>query len=256
MYVRYNLYADAPTKDRYLPQIDLPQGPIHYDDTGGDGPVLVFVHGLLADASLWDGVVTGLRGQTRCLTPTWPLGSHSEPMQPGTDLSPRGIAEIISTFLEAMELTDVVVVANDTSGAIAQPLVTEHPRRIGRLVLTPCEAFENFLPPMFRPYQWLAHVPAVLSTVLQTMRVRPLRRLPMAYRRIAKHGVAAAVSDRWLAPALAHRAIRRDVAAFLRGIDARDTLEAAERLPGFDRPTLILWPREERSCQAANRSPI
>lgn len=70
--------------------------------------------------------------------------------------------------------------------------------------------------------------------------------------RIAKHGVAPAVTDRWLAPALAHRAIRRDVAAFLRGIDARDTVAAAQRLPAFDRPTLILWPREERSFPFAH----
>ncbi len=230
-----------------MPRIDLPQGPIHYADTGGDGPVLLFVHGLLADASLWDGVVAGLRGRARCLTPTWPLGSHPEPMRPGTDLSPRAVAAIIAGFLAALELTDVVVVANDSGGAITQLLVTEHPERIGRLVLTPCDAFENFLPPMFRPYQWLARAQPLLTGVLQTMRLRPLRRLPMAYGRIAKHPVPDAVTDRWLAPAMGQRGVRRDVAAFLRGIDARDTVAAAERLRDFDRPSLVLWPREERT---------
>lgn len=234
-----------------MPRIELPQGPVHYADTGGDGPVLVFVHGLLTDASLWDGVVGGLP-QARCLTPTWPLGSHPEPMRPGADLSPRGVAAIIAAFLEALALTDVTVIANDSGGAIAQLLVTEWPARISRLVLTPCDAFENFLPPMFRPYQWLARTPLLLSGVLQTMRVKPLRRLPLAYGRIAKHPVPYAVTDRWLAPAFAQPDVRRDVAAFLRGIDARDTVAAAECLRDFDRPSLVLWPREERTFPFAH----
>lgn len=235
-----------------MPRVELPQGPVHYGDSGGDGPVVVFVHGLLADGSLWDGVVAELAPHARCLTPDWPLGSHREPMRPGADLSPRGVARLIDAFLGALDLRDVVVVANDSGGAITQLLVTEHPERVGRLVLTPCDAFDNFLPPLFRPYQWLARVPALLTAVLQPMRVRALRRLPMAYGRIAKHGVAHATTDRWLAPALGQRAIRRDTASFLRGIDARDTLAAAERLPAFTRPALLLWPREERSFPFAH----
>lgn len=230
-----------------MPRIVLPQGPVHYGDSGGGGPVVLFVHGLLADGSLWDGVVDGLAPHARCLTPDLPLGSHREPMREDADLSPRGIAKLLDAFLAALELRDVVVVGCDTGGAIAQLLVTERPERIGRLVLTPCDAFENFLPPLFRPYQWIARVPPLLTAVLQTMRIRPLRRLPVAYGRIAKHGVPYATTDRWLAPVLGQRAIRRDVAKLLRGIDARDTLAAAQRLPHFTGPALLLWPREERS---------
>lgn len=230
-----------------MPEVVLHEGPIHYGDSGGDGPVVLFVHGLLVDGSLWDGVVKRLALHARCLTPDLPMGSHSEPMRADADLSPRGQARIINAFLAALDLRDVVVVGSDTGGAVVQLLVTECPERVGRVVLTPCDAFENFLPPQFRFYQWIAHVPPLLSAVLQPMRLRALRRLPLAYGRIAKHGVPHATTDRWLAPALAERAIRRDAAKLLRGIDARDTLAAAERLPAFTRPALVLWPREERT---------
>lgn len=235
-----------------MPHIRLPEGPVHYGDSGGDGPVVLFVHGLLSDGSLWDGVVERLAPHARCLTPDLPMGSHRDAMAAGTDCSPRGIARLIDAFLAALDLRDVTVVGGDSGGAVVQLLVTERPERVGRLVLTPCDAFENFLPPMFRPYQWIARVPVLLTAVLQLMRIRALRRLPMAYGRIAKRGVAPATTDRWLAPALAQRAIRRDVAAFLRGIDARDTLAAARRLEGFAGPALVLWPREERTFRFAH----
>ena len=35
-------------------EIELSAGTIEYQDTGGDGPVLVLLHGLMMDASLWD----------------------------------------------------------------------------------------------------------------------------------------------------------------------------------------------------------
>ncbi len=235
-----------------MPRILLPEGPVNYGDTGGGGPVVLFVHGLLSDGSFWDGVVERLAPDARCLTPDLPMGSHREPMHEAADLSPRGIARLVDAFLAALELRDVVVVGCDSGGAVVQLLVTEHPDRIGRLVLTPCDAFENFFPPMFRPYQWLAHVPALLTAVLQPMRLRALRPLPMAYGRIAKHGVAHATTDRWLAPVLSQKAIRRDVAKFLRGVDPRDTLAAAELLRGFDKPALLLWPREERTFPFAH----
>lgn len=230
-----------------MPRIMLDQGPVHFGDTGGDGPVVLFVHGLLTDGGIWDGVVRRLAPHARCLTPTLPMGSHTEAFGHGADCSPRGVARLLDAFLAELDLDDVVVVGSDSGGAVVQLLVTELPGRIGRLVLLPCDAFEGFFPPMFRPYQWMARVPPLLTAVLQPMRLRRLRRLPMAYGRVTKHGIPDAVTDRWLAPALADRGVRGDLTAFLRGVDARDTLAAAERLPAFAAPALLLWPREERT---------
>jgi pimeloyl-ACP methyl ester carboxylesterase len=231
-----------------MPEVTLPQGAVHYRDTGPrDAEVLLFVHGLLVDGSLWDGVVARLDDRWRCVVPDLPLGSHPVPMRRDADLSPRGIADLLDAFCAALGLDRVTVVANDTGGAITQIAVTEHPARFARLVLTPCDAFENFLPPMFRPLQWLAHVPPLLAAAVQGQRLDAVRCLPMAYGGIAKHRPPGELLDRWLAPVLGQRAIRRDVAKLLRGIDARDTLAAAERLQHFTGPALLAWAPEQRT---------
>src|SRR5919201_1815440 len=124
-------------------EIQLSAGTIRYADTGGDGPGIVFVHGLLATGALWSAVVPLLAGDARCIVPELPLGAHKQPMKPDADLSPRSVARLIAELMEKLDLSDVTLVGNDTGGAICQLLVTEHPERVGRLVLTPCEAIED-----------------------------------------------------------------------------------------------------------------
>ena len=67
-------------------QIDLSTGTLDYLDTGGNGPTVVLLHGLLMDGSLWDGPVADLAADHRCVVPTLPLGAHRHPM-PGSDRS-------------------------------------------------------------------------------------------------------------------------------------------------------------------------
>ena len=233
--------------------LTLPQGTINVRDTGRpDGPPVVFVHGLLVDGSLWRKVVPSLEGELRCIWPDWPLGSHRTAMAPGADLSPRGVAHLIADALAAMELERVTLVGNDTGGAICQLVATERPERLGRLVLTDCDAFENFLPPMFRGLQVAARVPGLLNALVQPMRIRALRRLPMAYGLVTKRPIDHAVTDAWLRPFLQQRAVRRDTAKLLRGITRRDTLAAAERLRRFERPTLLAWAHEDRAFPVAH----
>jgi pimeloyl-ACP methyl ester carboxylesterase len=191
--------------------------------------------------------VTPLLDQTfRCIVPDLPLGSHRTPMSADADLSPPGLARLIADFLEALDLEDVVLVANDTGGAISQITAANHPERIGRLVLTNCDAFENFLPPAFRPMQWAARVPPVLNGLLQGMRFAPMRRLPNAYGWLIKRDFAGAPTREWVEPFLTNREIRRDTVKVLRGIDPRYTIEAAEKLRDFDRPVLLAWAVEDR----------
>jgi pimeloyl-ACP methyl ester carboxylesterase len=225
--------------------LDLPAGRIAYADRGS-GPTVVFVHGLLVDGSLWSPVADALSADHRCIVPELPLGSHREAMNGDADLSPPGLAAIVAGVLDALELEDVTLVGNDTGGAISQLVATRHPERLGRLVLTPCDAYENFLPPAFRPLQVMARVPGGMNMIAQPMRLGAIRRLPLAYGWLAKHGVTDELTRRWVNPALTSRAIRRDATKVLRGISKRYTLEAAERLAHFDRPALIAWAPEDK----------
>src|SRR5712691_7414369 len=120
-------------------EVRLPQGTIRYRELGAGEPI-VLVHGLLANGELWRDVASRLARDFRVIVPDWPLGSHETPMDPGTDLSPLGLARIIADFLSELELENVTLVGNDTGGALCQLVAVHHPERLGRLVLTPCDA--------------------------------------------------------------------------------------------------------------------
>src|SRR5436309_12535502 len=210
-----------------MKDIELSAGTIRYRDTG-QGPTIVFVHGLLVDGNLWRKVVPQLEGRFRCIVPDLPLGSHTLPMKPSADLSPPGIAVLLGEFLEKLDLRDVTLVANDTGGALTQILLASgRTERIGRVVLTPCDAFDNFLPSMFRPLQWIARVPGSVYPVAQSLRAPALRRLPIAFGWLTKRSIPNEVTAAWLRPAQTNRGVRGDIAGLLKGIDTRWRLGGA-----------------------------
>lgn len=227
-----------------MPIVSLPPGRVEYQDTGSGRPI-VLLHGLLVNGSLWRSVVPLLARDHRVIVPELPLGCHRLPLAPGAPLAPPDVARLVADLLAALDLDDVTLVGNDTGGAIAQLVAAGHPERIGRLVLTPCDAYENFLPPMFKPLQALAHAPLVFDAVLQGMRLRPMRFSPLAYGQLMRRRDEE-LAEGWVRAALADRAARRDAMKVLRGISKRQTLEAAERLRSFGRPVLLAWAPEDR----------
>jgi pimeloyl-ACP methyl ester carboxylesterase len=223
--------------------ITLEQGTIRYRETG-QGTPLVFVHGLLVDGRLWRDVVPALSAGHRCIVADWPLGAHQQALAPGADRSPRGIAHLIADFLAALDLGDVTIVANDTGGAISQILASERPERIRALVLTNCDCLENFLPPMLRPLQWLAHVPGAYRLLAQAARSARVRRSPLGFGMLSHRPLPDELTADWLAPLL-RADIRADALATLKAIDRRDTLAAARRLSERPLPTLLAWATDD-----------
>jgi pimeloyl-ACP methyl ester carboxylesterase len=227
-------------------EIELTSGTIRYRDTGS-GPTIVFVHGLLVDGTLWRKVVAQLEDRFRCVVPDLPLGSQTVAMKPDADLSPPGLARAIGEFLEKLDLRDVTLVANDTGGALTQILLASGDTdRIAKVVLTPCDSFDNFFPPLFRPLKYLARVPGAVNGVIQGMRAPAMRRLPMAYGWLTKRRVPNEVTAGWVRPCQTDKGVRRDTAKLLTGVDSKYTIEAAEQLHTFPRPVLLAWAPEDR----------
>ena len=195
---------------------------------------------------LWSGLGERLAGQgLRVLMPTWPLGAHRTALRPGADNSAGGVAGTIAAFLDALDLRDVVLIGNDSGGAVSQLVAVEHPERLGALVLTNCDCFDNFPPKLFKALVAVAKVPGGLRAALAGLRFARVRRSPAAYG-LLSHGDVDHLAARWVEPMRADRGVFADLRALSVSLDSRLTLDAAERLRGFDRPVLFPWGTDDR----------
>jgi pimeloyl-ACP methyl ester carboxylesterase len=237
-----------------MTEIELSAGTIEYTDTGGGGPVIVLLHGLMMDASLWDGPVAELSAGYRCLAPTLPLGAHRIPMRPDADLSLPAIAALAAEFLDRLDLRDVILVGSDTGGALVQLIVAGGAERVAEIVLVSCDAFDNFPPGLTgKTLVAAGHLPPPLfGLFMQQLRLRPARRLPLAFGWLTKRGDAA--TARWIRPVLTQPGIRRDAVRLLRAAarDKRLLLDAAGRLPSFTGPALVIWAAGDRVMPPAH----
>jgi pimeloyl-ACP methyl ester carboxylesterase len=225
--------------------VQVPAGSIEYRECG-IGPAIVFVHGVGVNGDLWRGVAPRLAGEYRCITPDLPWGAHSIPLRQDADLSLPGMARITADFLDAIDVEDVTIVANDTGGAVSQVLVGSHPERVGRLVLTSCDAFEKFPPTPQKYLELVARSRALMWLVAYTARFKLVQRLPTAYGFVTSRPMPAEIMSSFTTPMRQNRGVRRDFRRMLRAVDTRYTFQAAERLPSFDKPALVLWAENDK----------
>lgn len=231
--------------------VELPQGILRYSDRG-QGPVLVFVHGILVNGLLWRNVISQLEGKFRCIAPDLPLGSHVQPMKPDTDLTPPGLARLIADFLTALNLDRVILVGNDTGGAICQLVVHHYPEKISGLVLTNCDAFENFLPMLLSPLQYAARIPGFVFAYAQLAHKLSLTR-QLIFGLLAHKPLEPEEEESYFTPILRFDEVRRDLTKVMCGISNRYTLEAARSFPSFNKPVLIVWGEDDLLFYFAER---
>ena len=227
---------------------DLPQGRLEYRAAGpasSSRPPVVFVHGILVDARLWQPVAERLAAEgIRSYAPTLPLGAHQRPMNADADLSPEGIATLIRDFISALGRSDVTIVGNDTGGAICQVVLGGDTSRVGAAVLTNCDAFGTFPPRALAPlFRALRH-PRLVAGLALTLRWKKVRHGPLAFGPLSSGPLDPDLTGSWMQP-LASKAVRRDLAKFARGVNRRVLLDAASRFGQFTGPVRILWGQDD-----------
>jgi pimeloyl-ACP methyl ester carboxylesterase len=227
-----------------MPGLELKLGTVVYDKFGpDDGRPVVFVHGYSMGRSLWRPLAERLAASGfLCLAATWPLGAHTEPMRQDAELTIEAIAAMVAEQLDALSLEDVVLVGNDTGGAIAQVVATSTPERLGALVLTSCDAFENYPPPILRPLITLAKWPPAFTVALQLLRTRVGRE--RGFGALAHADIDDLVSE-WVRPALRDARIREDLRRLTASMRQETIARAASRLSQFTKPTLIAWSADD-----------
>lgn len=227
-------------------EVVLPEGTIRYHEAGpATAPVLVFVHGIVANADVWRHVVPELSERYRCIAPDWPLGGHVASMRRGTDFTLPGLADLVARTLEALGLDGVVLVGNDTGGAVCQAVAAGPHDRVRALVLTPCDAFENFLPLPIRHLQLVGRTTVGLRLLAETLRWPGVYRLPIAFGLLTRRPIPHELMTSYTEPLRQHAGTRRDFAELVRAISRRYTLDAADALPGFGKPALVAWARQD-----------
>lgn len=228
-----------------MPEVEVSAGRIAYQDTGGDGPVVVMIPGLLMDWKQWRKVIDGLAPEFRCVSPSLPTGAHWQPMKRDADLSLVGMGRIVTQFLEAAGLEDVVLCFNDWCGA--QVMIADGGMdRVGKLVLVSCETAGNYPPGLAGFAAWLsAKLPGGYVATRMLLLQPRLRRLPFVFGQMTKRGVPDELMRDWMEP-LRKREIRRDLRRYagdaMRG--KHDLARASAALPSFEKPVLVVWDEE------------
>ncbi|MEA2422672.1 MAG: hypothetical protein QOF55_1771 [Thermoleophilaceae bacterium] len=213
----------------------------------GSGPPIVFAHGVGVNGDLWRHVAPALAaGGHRCIAPDLPLGGHSIPLTGEPDMSLPGLAAILGSFVEALGLEDVTLVANDTGGAITQAFVGRRPERIARLVLTSCDAFDRYPPPAVAYLKPTARIPGGLALLGQAVRFKAVQRLPIAYGWATREPIEPRIMESYTRNVRTSPGVRADLGRVLKHARKSDMEAASRSVANFDRPALVVWAADDR----------
>ena len=218
-----------------------------YADTGGSGPRVVFLHGVLMNGTLWNDIVDRMRDRYRCIVPELPFGAHRTPMPDDADLTLESLVKMVDDFLAELALHDVTLICNDWGGA--QLVVSPGgSNRVANLVLVSCEAFDNYPPSLpGRLLCLVASLPGGTFLTAQLLRPRFLRHLPIMFGGLSKRPVPDDQFLGWIEPLRRDRKIRRDLDKYLRSVPTRtQLLDWAEEQRAFTGQVLIVWAREDK----------
>jgi pimeloyl-ACP methyl ester carboxylesterase len=212
--------------------------------SSGRGPTLVFFAGALANGDLWRDVVAALEDRYRCITIDLPLGAHPWPLSAGADRSATSLARLLLDCLELLDVEDTTVVANDTAGGLLLlSLASGHPAlgRVSRIVLTNCENYEKFPPAALRKAAAVCRTFPRLARALFRLQLRS----SISRRKVASTVTASGLDNEreesFFGPARRDRRVADDFVAAQAGFRPQLLIDAAEAIPRFDRPVLLIW---------------
>ena len=224
-----------------LKTVRTPSGDIAYAEQG-QGPVALFVHGVLLNNHLWRHQLAHLSDIRRCIAPDL-LAHGATEVTPGGDVSVTANAQMLLQFLDALKIDQVDLVGNDSGGGIAQIFAANHPERVRSLTLTDCDTHDNWPPEAFKPFLAMAAAGGLgdaLGAMLADKNVyRSPGALGPAYEDAAK--VSDADIETYLRPLMRTDQRLADFRRFLAAFDNKHTLAIEDGLKALKAPALIVW---------------
>ena len=106
-------------------------GDFRYIETGGQGPVLLLLHGLFGALSNFQGIISGFRDSYNVVVPMLPVYGLSLRK---TGLG--GLLDHVEAFVEHRGLSGIHLLGNSLGGHVAQLYALRRPERVRSLTLT------------------------------------------------------------------------------------------------------------------------
>ncbi len=201
---------------------------IHYVETGTGAP-LILVHGLADDATIWDSVIPALSARFRVIALDQIGFGHSD--KPLLNYRVSTFVDFLDGFLTELKIEHVSLIGNSLGGWVAAAFALVHPGRIERLVLSDAAGYAALAKTMD---------PRAVSALRLASRedIRYLGPLTFHDKRFYQD-VDLAFKQRVTAGD--GYTVGRLLDSMIRGDDTLDN-----RLNVINRPTLILWGRDDK----------
>jgi pimeloyl-ACP methyl ester carboxylesterase len=206
----------------------------------GEGPPIVFVHGLSGSWQNWLEQLPVLADEHRVLALDLPGFGYS-PM-PREEISIAGYARLLDRLLDALDISAAAVVGNSMGGFVGAELAIAYPQRVERLVLVSAAGLSTHndprtvrsIPALRRTQRLLAMGTAWFASKSDVVARRPrLREATMNL--VVRHPGR-------LPAALAAEQLRgAGKPGFIPALEALIGYDVRERLPEIACPTLIVW---------------
>jgi len=224
---------------RHRKTVQTRVGELAYTDIG-EGPVALFVHGVLVNGLLWRNVIGQVADARRCVAIDLPLHGGSPPT---ADMSFHGFADAVAALHETLDLGPVDLVGNDTGGLVCQLFAVRHPERLRSLTLTNCDVHDRVPPEAFKPAVELAKQGAFsagLRAVLEQDDPAALRAaFAIAYERPDRLPVE--LLRAYLEPVVGTEERGRLFDQRMAAVDPDTLVRIEPELRRLDVPTLLAW---------------
>ena len=210
---------------------------IFYEEVG-DGPPVLFIHGLAGSSHCWRGVSPLLPGYRRIALDLKGHGDSGKPADGAYRVSDH--AQVVLAALRSWDLRDVVLVGHSLGGAVALAtaahLQQEH-RPVRGLVLIDAVCFPQRIPLLLQ----LLRVPAIGE---MTATVAPARLVVEASFRLSYHD-RGRIAQEVVAEHVRCMDLPGARAAMLATIRAMAEEPVWELTPAITAPALVLWGRQD-----------
>ncbi|GAA0688341.1 alpha/beta hydrolase [Streptomyces malaysiensis subsp. malaysiensis] len=221
--------------------IDIPAGRIAYAEKG-EGPVALFVHGVIVNGYLWRHQLEELSDIRRCIAVDL-MGHGHTTITSSQDVSFEAQADMLLQFLDALEIDTVDLVANDSGVGIAQIFAVRHPGRLRTLTLANGDVHDNWPPAGFAGFLDMVRAGGLPERIAAMARDHDVYRGPDGFEGAYENPAAVSgdTVDAYIQPLLANQRSVADLERFILAFDPAQTVAIESQLKGLRTPTLVVW---------------